>query len=68
MIILSGVADVVREFLIKAESVNYDNKEFAYIIIDVDNKLGKEPWIWPEAPEERNRNVSELELLTQKYS
>lgn len=60
VIILSGVADVVREFMIHAESVNYDNKEFAYIVIDIDNKLGKKPWIWPEAPDERNRNSSAM--------
>lgn len=48
VIVLSAADHVVRDFLKKADEHGYSNKEFAYIIVDLEDKLGPTPWIWQD--------------------
>lgn len=54
---MSAADNVVREFLKKAEEYGFSNKEYAYIIVDMDGKLGKTPWVWTD-PNGVTHNVS----------
>nr|XP_039269427.1 atrial natriuretic peptide receptor 1-like isoform X1 [Styela clava] len=48
IIVLSAADHVVREFLRQADEHEYSNKNFAYVIIDLEDKLGPTPWMWTD--------------------